>query len=122
MTPTTHDLCERLFAAIAHGDEDHRAWLREAIDAFFSGQSVPAPRGQGTKEAEIARLSALVEEMEGGLGEAFGTLTYIFECGEDEHTGTAAREALDKIDLILTRIKGESMEAVWPYPQTRSKP
>lgn len=106
MTTTTPDLREELLA-IADGPFAIGSVVRLAIrDAA----------------AEIARLYALVEEMEGGLGEAFGTLTYIFECGEDEHTGTAAREALDKIDLILTRIKGESMEAVWPYPQTRSKP
>lgn len=42
-----------LFDAIAHGDDEHRAWLREAIDAHFAGQPVPPVRGRGRKEALI---------------------------------------------------------------------
>lgn len=30
-----------LFDFIAHGDEQHRAWLREAIDAYFAGSERP---------------------------------------------------------------------------------
>jgi len=37
---------------IKHGDADHQAWLKEAIDAHFAGQPVPEPRGKGRKEAE----------------------------------------------------------------------
>lgn len=37
----------RLFDAIAHGDETHRAWLRKAIEDYFAGRPVdlvaPAP-------------------------------------------------------------------------------
>jgi NTP pyrophosphatase (non-canonical NTP hydrolase) len=51
-------LVERLHIAIAHGDEEHRAWLKEAIEAHFAGKPVPEPRGQGTKEATITRLTA----------------------------------------------------------------
>jgi hypothetical protein len=40
---------DRLYAAIAHGDDEHRAWLREAVDNFFAGKPVPPPRGKGTK-------------------------------------------------------------------------
>lgn len=40
-----------LFDAIKHGDEDHRAWLKEAIAAHFAGQPVPPARGRGRKEA-----------------------------------------------------------------------
>ena len=48
-----------LFPALAHGDDDHRRWLKEAIDAFIDSNPVPPPYGQGTKErleAEVARL------------------------------------------------------------------
>jgi hypothetical protein len=31
---------ETLFAALAHGDEIHRAWLKEAIEAHFAGKPV----------------------------------------------------------------------------------
>jgi hypothetical protein len=57
-TPPKGDLCERLLLAIQHGDEEHRAWLRDAIDAFFTGEPVPAPRGGGRKEARIKALEA----------------------------------------------------------------
>lgn len=33
-----------LFDAIAHGDEVHRAWLKEAIECHFAGKPVPPPR------------------------------------------------------------------------------
>jgi hypothetical protein len=29
------DMGRRLFEAIAHGDEEHRAWLKQAIEKFF---------------------------------------------------------------------------------------
>jgi hypothetical protein len=34
-----------LHAAIAHGSEEHRAWLKKAIDDHFAGRPVEAPRG-----------------------------------------------------------------------------
>ena len=65
MTPVSVsvELVERLFEATAHGDADHRAWLREAYTAFFSGKPVPAPRGKGNKEAKIAALLSQVEQL-----------------------------------------------------------
>ena len=41
------ELSDRLFRAIEHGDQEHREWLREALDCFFAGQPVPPPRGGG---------------------------------------------------------------------------
>ena len=32
---------ESVYAAIAHGDEDHRAWLRAALVAIWAGGKVP---------------------------------------------------------------------------------
>lgn len=37
-----------IFAAIAHGDQEHRDWLLEALEAIFAGNSVPPPRGKGS--------------------------------------------------------------------------
>ena len=39
-----------LYEAIAHGDAEHRGWLREALDAFFDGRRVPEPRGKGVEK------------------------------------------------------------------------
>ena len=33
-----------LYDAIAHGDDKHRAWLKEAIESHFSGKPVSPPR------------------------------------------------------------------------------
>jgi hypothetical protein len=56
--PAQQEDRERLFQALRHGDEDHQAWLREAIEAFAAGHPTPAPRGQGNKEKRIAELEA----------------------------------------------------------------
>lgn len=44
--PPARGSCDRaaLFEFLRHGDENHQAWLREAIDAFFDGRERPAPR------------------------------------------------------------------------------
>jgi hypothetical protein len=63
-----------LFDAIQHGDLEHRAWLKEAIAAHFNGDPVPAPRGSSRKEAEIARLKALIEKTE-ATAEQIATFT-----------------------------------------------
>jgi hypothetical protein len=40
--PVTADT---VFEAIKHGDDEHRAWLREACDNLFAGKPAPPPRG-----------------------------------------------------------------------------
>lgn len=47
-TPTIVVTADSVYAAIAHGDQEHRDWLREALDAHFAGLPVPPPRGKGT--------------------------------------------------------------------------
>ena len=32
--------------AIVHGDDEHRAWLREAAEAFIAGAPMPPPRSR----------------------------------------------------------------------------
>lgn len=86
------DLVERLFAATAHGDEDHRAWLLEAYTAFFADRPVPAPRGKGNKEAEIERLR-----------EALGMIDRELERAESYHSALALAENIKLItDAALT--------------------
>src|SRR3954468_18360273 len=41
------DSVRRFARAILHGDEDHRAWLIEAAEAFIAGKQMPEPRGGG---------------------------------------------------------------------------
>lgn len=46
---------DSLYDVLAHGDEDHKAWLKKAINAHFSGQ--PKPEYQPSlNEKKIALL------------------------------------------------------------------
>jgi DNA-binding FadR family transcriptional regulator len=78
-----------LFDAIAHGDEEHRTWLKAAIDAHFAGQPVPPCAGKGRKEAEIAALREEIERKDEAL-RPFAEAADIKLCGEwedNEHFG-----------------------------------
>jgi hypothetical protein len=54
-------LRDEFLPAILHGDDEHRAWLTAAVEAFIAGEPVPPPTGKGTKETRIAELEQLVE-------------------------------------------------------------
>ena len=56
------NLVDQLYDAIAHGDEDHRAWLKEVIENHFNGLPVPPPRGKGTDEnlKQIGQISRII--------------------------------------------------------------
>lgn len=41
---------DELYKALAHGDDEHKAWLKEAITAYFNGKPIPPPRDNKTKE------------------------------------------------------------------------
>jgi hypothetical protein len=47
LTEAHFALCRRvaaLYDALKHGDDDHKAWLKEALAAHFAGMPVPPPR------------------------------------------------------------------------------
>lgn len=44
---------DKLYAAIAHGDQHHRCWLKEALDAFWADKPVPAPYGSGIPDVIV---------------------------------------------------------------------
>lgn len=54
---------ETLFDAIAHGDEVHRAWLKEAIDNHFAGRPVPQPREQPRPVDDVERMREALEKI-----------------------------------------------------------
>ncbi len=68
-----------LWKSLAHGDDDHRQWLGEAIEAFFTDQPVPPPYGSGNKEALIAQLQAENASLRNGFHRILST--------EDNPTG-----------------------------------
>lgn len=42
--PYTEETAKELFQFIAHGDQSHREWLAEAIEAFRTGKPRPQQR------------------------------------------------------------------------------
>lgn len=44
----------KLYEALAHGDDEHRAWLWEAIECFFADKPVPPPRSDPAEITEYA--------------------------------------------------------------------
>src|SRR3712207_4499958 len=44
------DAVREFAQAALHGDDEHRAWLMEAAEAFVAGKPVPPARGSGNKE------------------------------------------------------------------------
>jgi NTP pyrophosphatase (non-canonical NTP hydrolase) len=62
VTANNGDEAEALFQSLRHGDEDHQAWLREAIAAYYSGAPVPSPRGSGRKQALIDQSLAVLRD------------------------------------------------------------
>lgn len=60
-----------LFEFIKHGDDDHQAWLREAIEAFAAGLPKPAPRGLGKHGAKIAELELRLSSANALLKQAY---------------------------------------------------
>lgn len=60
-------LVATLFAAIKHGDDEHMAWLRQAIDDHFAGRTVARAVGLGTKERVIAERDAEIERLKADI-------------------------------------------------------
>ena len=54
---------KKLFNAIRHGDDEHRSWLRDALETFFEDRPVPPVR-----QSAISAISA----MQGAGGEDEG--------------------------------------------------
>lgn len=90
---------DKLFSLIAHGDDEHRAWLKEAIDAAYAGEPVPECRGSGRKEALIADLLEALEKADAELltrcrqwegserGDGLITARGIFQAAIAQHKG-----------------------------------
>ncbi len=53
-------LAIRLITGIEHGDDEHKAWLAEAVRAICDGKTAPPPRGKGKAEAELAAIRQTV--------------------------------------------------------------
>lgn len=54
---------EVLFIHLAHGDDEHRRWLYEALTAIKLGNRVPLPTGKANWEAERDRFRAALIEI-----------------------------------------------------------
>lgn len=55
MTPALAAAIRAFAYAILHGDDEHRAWLIEAAEAFIVNDPIPEPRGKGI-EPDILKM------------------------------------------------------------------
>ena len=100
------DIVKRLrsefLPAILHGDDEHRAWLTEAVAAFLVGKPITKPRGSGSAD-EIAALKRKLDVARGAL-EGLVDIQDVMEtegaCDYDyiEPRLIDAREALKELD------------------------
>jgi len=61
MTEDEKSRVEDFAEAILHGDEQHRAWLLEAAEAFNTGEPLPEPKTTAT-QVRINELKDTLEE------------------------------------------------------------
>lgn len=64
---------DNLFDAIAHGSEEHRAWLKEALTEHFAGRPVPEVRGLVGSSAATPAHGDKWRHFKGDLYEVVGT-------------------------------------------------
>lgn len=84
-----------LFSAIQHGDDEHRAWLKEAIEKHFAGVAVPPVRGSGTKEALRARVAVLE-----------GVLAHVADTLRRQHTASPGHASnAEKVNAALDIVR-----------------
>lgn len=76
-----------LCVAIAHGDDDHRKWLHDAISAHFAGKDVPAVYGRGKLEADRDQWKARAEKAEAEFAEMKFRAEAAEECAENRGRG-----------------------------------
>jgi len=67
-------LCERLYSDLAHGDDEHRAWLKAAIEASLTGAPMPPVTGKGASDAKIAMLTTANERKDAEIAGLRGAL------------------------------------------------
>jgi hypothetical protein len=104
--PTQSDA---LFNAIKHGDAEHQAWLKQALENHFKG--LPMPPVQGGKSSQPTQSDALREALEGVLPYV---LTNYFRCNGDKCRHPTcesccgedfAESQSDKANLALSKAK-----------------
>lgn len=119
-----------LFDAIAHGDEQHKTWLKEAIRAHFAGETPPAPYGKGITETlkqQLAQAEAAQAVLVGALEEAlplvdaYGCQTPVGHIATDcetvvalmqrarAHTTEGARRLLDVVEAAREAVLVEAL-------------
>ncbi|MBY8333158.1 hypothetical protein [Qipengyuania pacifica] len=96
---------ESLWDAIKHGDDEHRAWLKEAINAHLAGEAVPETRGKGRKEAEISDLRAQLDEAMWVMKEARFLCDRLGELDWSQDIDDLANDFNGHVDPPLSRLR-----------------
>jgi hypothetical protein len=99
------EVAETLFDAIAHGDQEHCDWLRQAIADHFAGRPVEKPKGKGSAE-RIAELEARLAA-QNDMREALD----IMERHWKEHDRAGRQKIADAIEAVIDEINVECARA-----------
>lgn len=87
---------ETLFDAIAHGDDEYRSWLKQAIADHKAGRPVENPRGKNTAEALVAQAKEIERLREGLHGAEVAWSTALAR----RHGGTLEEQREPVLDAI----------------------
>lgn len=97
-----------LFGAIAHGDDEHRAWLQKAIEDHFAGRVVERSRGLNTADA-IAQAKAPLQEKIANLERQLAEIESWYRSADAERIATksSVAEARRDVDALRKAISEE---------------
>ncbi|AXK44018.1 hypothetical protein [Erythrobacter aureus] len=96
-----------LYDSIAHGDEDHRGWLKEAINNHMAGEDVPTPRGKGGKVYSGADAPIRPSNILSGPTPDLPPIMIICEEMDEAELEDLDDEDVDEVEVYYLRVKQE---------------
>lgn len=105
---------ESIYNAIKHGDTEHQAWLREALDSIFAGRPVAQQKTQASKplsDADFAfnMLALMFDAYENGVPcyedpeDEVGFIGYAYRLADDDFQNIA--NFLNRVRPVQSGIK-----------------
>lgn len=92
---------ETLFDAIKHGDEDHQAWLKEAIRCHFAGEPMPEyVAGKSKVGQKVAEFFDNLQSEQKPINPDFGN---IWASGQESHPSRYIHRPDEPFFVLLAR-------------------
>jgi hypothetical protein len=121
---------QTLFDAIKHGDEDHQAWLKEAIRCHFEGLPMPeyVAGKPSTPEPDVYPVNRMTVDLAGNTPEETAViqnaiLRHVILQGAHPcpgcnyvHTHCRCKSKSDKISMGMSVVRNEDSFVITRYP------